>query len=93
MKGLSETMYIIIAVIVILIVALVVLTIFRIVPTGISSIAEARSNCQITAQSTCVATGTLPSSWNFADKQTDQGLLSCRDLLPSCSCDNRVLSC
>ncbi len=93
MKGLSETMYIIIAVIVILIVALVVLTIFRVVPTGISSIAEARSNCQITAQSTCAAIGTLPATWSSADKQTDQGLLSCRDLLSTCACSNRVLSC
>jgi hypothetical protein len=96
MKGLSETMYIIIAVIVILIVALVVLTIFSNVPTSVSTIADARNNCRLTAESSCAATGTLPVTWSTPSHRTDQGIIACSDsrlLGPSCACDGRSFVC
>ena len=93
MKGLSETMFIIVAVIVILIVALVILTIFGNTITRITPIAEARQNCQITAESTCASIGTLPITWGAPSENTDQGMVSCADLLPGCACSGQVLSC
>ena len=80
MKGLSQTLWIVIGIIVFLVVALVILTIFGQSIVGFSSIGQAENYCRTQAAVSCQATGSLPPTWNVANVQTPSGTQSCFEL-------------
>lgn len=64
MKGLSNTLWIVITAVIIIVIALVLLTIFARGITPISSLADFRQQCEVTASLSCRTTGFLPMNWN-----------------------------
>ncbi|MFH1444955.1 MAG: hypothetical protein ABIF08_00555 [Nanoarchaeota archaeon] len=77
MKGLSQTLYLIVAAIIILIVALVLLTMFGGTMQHVGSFAQAKSICEQEASFTCKTTGTLPSSWSIITLDVAGEQVSC----------------
>ena len=63
MKGLSQTLWIVIAIVIVLVVALVILTIFGSSTGQFATITEARNNCVLQGQSTCASASALPINW------------------------------
>lgn len=87
-KGLSQTLWIVITIVVFLVIALVVLTIFGQSIGGFASTTEARVFCENQRGTTCLATGTLPGTWytnNIRDLQTGE-LTSCSALTGETGC-------
>ena len=84
-KGLSTALRIAMIALVLLIVAVVILTIFADIIFGVSSLAEARNNCDLQAQTTCDTSGSLPVTWGVKSARTDQGVMSCQELKNGCA--------
>lgn len=64
-KGLSQTMWIVVAALVILVVALVVLSIFTKSAGNVGVLAEFRKNCELNARATCASLNTMPIDWEI----------------------------
>ncbi|MBU0953635.1 MAG: hypothetical protein KKA90_04445 [Nanoarchaeota archaeon] len=64
MRGVTQTLWIIVAAIVIMVTALVVLTIFGTSIVDFTSLGEASAFCQTQAASTCEAAKALPPTWH-----------------------------
>lgn len=97
-KGMSQTIGIVVAAIVILITALIIITIFG---SGISPIADysARRNvCLQMASTSCASYGRLPNDW-YAPVQYREGSEvktgSCAQMegLVNCRCEANTLKC
>ncbi|GEM_PF-3486410 len=63
MKGVSHTLWIVIAAVVVLVVALVVITIFGGGMQRFASITEAQGYCTMMGQSVCAVGGAEPPGW------------------------------
>ncbi len=63
MRGISETLWIIVAAIVIMVTALVVLTIFSSGISNFTTLSQAAAFCETQGRASCGATGQLPPSW------------------------------
>lgn len=85
-KGMSDTLAVVVAAIVILITALVIITIFSGAIGPVGGFAEARNNCELQARTTCTSTGGLPETWNIRTQRVEQTSYACSSL-QSCSCD------
>ncbi len=90
MKGVSQTLWIVIAVVVLLVAALVVLTIFG---GGLTPVVEATQQTNICMQQlslTCSTTGTVPPGWSsvkYTVKNGDEmSSKSCSELTGENSC-------
>ncbi|MFH1337740.1 MAG: hypothetical protein ABIH55_02600 [Nanoarchaeota archaeon] len=82
MKGLSQTLYLVVVAVVILIVALVLLTIFGAGLGGVVELSEAQGFCGTEGATSCKATGGLPINWNLpAYNVEEEGMLSCKTIL------------
>ncbi len=80
-KGITNTMWVVIASLVILIVALVVLTIFSGGLRPIQPLTSFAGNCQVQARTSCQSIGILPVNWEIPVPVNDGGqqkLMSCR---------------
>lgn len=86
-KGMSDTLAVVVAAIVILITALVIITIFSGSISPVGGIVEARSNCKIQAQTSCAAAGQLPETWNTPTHRVDQVTYPCSRLVACTRCD------
>jgi len=89
MKGLSQTIYLIVVAIVILIVALVLLTIFGGGIRQVASLTDARVQCGLEGSSSCAAIGSLPTTWNVVmwNVQSEGKTMSCAQIMEGV-CDN-----
>ena len=85
-KAVSETLWIIVSVIVVVIVAIVILTIFGNNLGPLSTITEARNNCRVQAQNTCSSAGSLPVAWSTEFRVADGTVTSCQTLLGYSTC-------
>lgn len=88
-KGVSQTMWIVIAIVVFLVIALVVLTMFGTGVQTFASISQATSFCQTQLSTSCAATGSPPVTWGADNiRMTDGTVTSCAGVTnnydPSC---------
>jgi len=89
MKGLSQTLYLVVVAVVILIVALVLLTIFGSGIGGIMQLTEAQSYCGTEGSTSCKASNNLPIDWNIPKYNVeDTGMLSCKDIYNCNTCED-----
>lgn len=65
MKGLSETLWLVMVAVVIVIVALVILTIFMSVIPLFGSVTEFTNYCTTKGRTTCSSMNALPPDWDF----------------------------
>lgn len=86
MQGMSQTLYIIVAAVVILVSALVILTVFGSGINPLASISSAESSCMINAKSTCDLTGQLPMTWESNTVNDGGKPTSCSEVLGCNSC-------
>lgn len=86
-KGMSQTLYIIIAAVVILVAALIILTILGTGLTPVASLADARANCGVTGKSLCETTGSLPFNWNSPAYNINGRIQSCAELCGAEPCN------
>jgi hypothetical protein len=82
-KGMSQTLVIIVAAVVILVTALVLLTIFGSGIAPVASITEVRNNCQTIGDASCSATGQLPPTWNAKIYKVGDLVRACSDVCES----------
>jgi len=82
-KGMSMTLTIIVAAVVILVTALVLLTIFGNSLIPIVGISQARAQCTAAAESSCGLTNQLPPTWNSPMYKVEgsEGLVACSNAL------------
>ena len=85
-KGMSMTLTIIVAAVVILVTALVLLTIFGGGMIPIASLAEAETHCGIIGDASCRATGQLPPTWWANTIKLDNKMTSCGEVCSEQSC-------
>lgn len=85
MKGVSQTLWIIVGAIVVLVIGLVVITIFSTGIMNFSSITEATSYCAMQGKVSCDTTNNLPPIWTTANMR-----IAGQDAQESCS---SVLGC
>lgn len=104
MKAMSQTLYLVVAVVVILVTAVIILAIFWQGVTPAMGIAEAKSICQTQAAVSCATFVQMPPTWSVdnmrvsgdgkaetkscAQIMTDEGYGTC-----SCNKDTRELDC
>ena len=68
MKAMSQSLYLIVAAVVILVTAIVILAIFfNIIPLA-TGITEASSICQTEASVSCASFGQMPTTWNVQNR-------------------------
>ena len=93
MKGLSQTLYLVVVAVVILIVALVLLTIFGSGVGIISGLTQNENLCITKATSTCTSINQMPVDWN-SRTLTEEGYtdkVSCKTILSLVNCkDNKL---
>ncbi|MBU0898659.1 MAG: hypothetical protein KKB03_04120 [Nanoarchaeota archaeon] len=82
MKGLSQTLYLVVVAVVILIVALVLLTIFSVGLGGVVELSKAQGFCGTEGATSCKATGGLPVDWIVPKYNVEgTGLVPCATIL------------
>ncbi|MBU0898660.1 MAG: hypothetical protein KKB03_04125 [Nanoarchaeota archaeon] len=82
MKGLSQTLYLVVVAVVILIVALVLLTIFGSGVGVITGLTQNTNLCITKATSSCTATGQMPVDWRSSVlKDKDNKPTSCYNII------------
>jgi hypothetical protein len=90
MKAMSQTLYIVVAAMVIMVTALVVLAIFFPAMVPAASLADAKNLCLTKATSACAAFNTMPPDWNVVNVDVREGGTttknSCRVLTGISSC-------
>ncbi len=79
-KGMSQTLVIIVAAVVILVTALVLLTIFSGSLTPIASISQLQAQCETAGDQSCALTGQLPPTWDAKIYIVNNEQKSCSDL-------------
>jgi hypothetical protein len=79
-KGMSQTLVIIVAAVVVLVTALILLTIFGTGMAPISTLSEARNSCRLQGESICKSTGQLPPTWDLQTIKVGGELLSCNQI-------------
>ena len=86
MKGLSETIIIVITAVVILVAALVILVIFQggIGPSG--DFASARNLCVSKYKVSCPLERGPPADWNTKNVRVGSAYMACSELAPNCAC-------
>lgn len=89
-KGMSMTLTIIVAAVVILVTALVLLTIFGTGITPVASIAEAKAQCTFQAETLCKTTGTHPPTWNMKTMNVGGELKSCEEVCIAGGCKENL---
>jgi hypothetical protein len=79
LKGMSMTLTIIVAAVVILVTALVILTIFGqgMIPVG--TLTDIRNQCTLTNKQLCETTGTVSPTWSLNTFIVDGKPWSCKD--------------
>ena len=82
-KGMTQTLQLVVAAIVVLIVALVLLTIFSGGIRQVATMTEARALCGTEGATTCATAGSLPVSWSVAMwyVQAEGRTVSCLELM------------
>ena len=86
MRGISETLWIIVAAIVIMVTALVVLTIFSSGISNFTTITQAQAFCETQGRSSCGVTGQLPPSWQAQTVKVDGAVNSCFGVTGKSNC-------
>ncbi|MFH1294752.1 MAG: hypothetical protein ABIH90_02305 [Candidatus Aenigmatarchaeota archaeon] len=86
-KGLSQTLWIVMAAVVVIVIALVMLTIFGGGIAPITTLTEFTNQCKNTAAISCQTTGLMPLNWN-AQVNIGGSLKSCASELSEMSCDD-----
>ncbi len=90
-RGISETLWIIVAAIVIMVTALVVLTIFSGGISNVSQFTAAKSTCVTQYTVSCKTTGQAPASWQAKTVRDENGVLtSCSVVASGCLCTKGV---
>jgi hypothetical protein len=95
MKGMSQTLYIVVAAIVVLVAALVVITILAGGVQQVASITQAQALCQTSAAASCSTANAMPPTWNSDTVRIGDGApTSCSEVegLGGCTCDNYQLA-
>lgn len=82
----SQTLFIIVAAVVILVAALVILTILGTGLTPVATLADARANCGFTGRSLCETTGSLPYNWDLPAYNVNGKIQSCAQLCGPAPC-------
>ncbi|MBU0953637.1 MAG: hypothetical protein KKA90_04455 [Nanoarchaeota archaeon] len=86
-RGISQTLWIIVAAIVIMVTALVVLTIFGAGITPVTNLTSAKSSCVAQFEISCVATGTnTPPGWTASTLKLPDGSVTSCSKLTTCEC-------
>jgi len=95
MKGVSHTLWIVVAAVVILVVALVIVTIFGGGITRFSSITEAKNYCMLVGQPVCAMGGPEPVGWSDANMKVGTEDKSCKIVcgIWSSVCVNKRFTC
>ena len=79
MKGISQTLYLIVVAVVLIVVALVLLTIFSGGIQTVVEFSEAQNLCSTTAGTSCKTGAGLPVDWTIPKHVVkDRGLMSCK---------------
>ncbi len=87
MRGISATLWIVIAIVVFIVAALVIVTIFSGGVQQVSSITQASALCQQTCQASCSATGNPPVTWRAPTVIINNEPSSCYDVTGGdCTC-------
>ncbi len=88
MKAVSQTLWIVITIVVIIVAALVVITVFSTGITQVTSLSEAESICSQWCASSCAAIGSEPINWNAKTIKVGDTMKSCSDsdVYGPCSC-------
>ena len=73
MKAMSQTMYLVVAAIVIMVTALVVIVIFWQGVTPAIGLTEAKSMCQTQATISCTSMNQMPPTWNVENVKIKEG--------------------
>lgn len=97
MKAMSNTLYLVVAAVVILVTAVVVLAIFFQGVTPATGITSAKSLCMTEATMSCATYGKMPPTWNIQNRKvTENGKtvdMSCSQVMlrsglkTDCTCD------
>lgn len=90
MKAMSQTMYLVVAAIIIMVTAVVVIAIFWQGITPAIGLTEAASLCQTQATISCTSMNQMPPTWYVQNMKTTRGTLSCADLVAG-GCGNLVI--
>ena len=91
MKAMSQTLYLVVAAIVILVTAVVVLAIFfNVIPLA-TGLTEASSICQTEATMSCATYGKMPPTWNIQNRKVvdKDGItkdMSCAQVMEDMDC-------
>ena len=86
LKGMTMTLTIIVAAVVILVTALVILTIFGSGIANVSSLAEAKVHCQTVGQASCSITGSVPPTWMANTVKQGNVMKSCSEICTASTC-------
>jgi hypothetical protein len=92
MEGMSQTLYIIVAAIVILVTAVVIVSMFVLGVQPAVGIAQAGSLCQTQLATSCSTFGQNPATWNVQNIQVKNSAgtvstKSCAQLVTGCTCN------
>jgi hypothetical protein len=85
MRGLSNTLWIVVVSIVIVVVALIILTIFAKVIPIFGSVTEFDNYCKTKGMTTCSSLGALPPDWDF-EVSIGEGTSTCAKATGYSSC-------
>jgi hypothetical protein len=79
MRGITQTLWIVIALVVLIVAALVVLTIFSTGVQNVASLTQAKAVCGAQGRASCTAAGSLPITWGVPNIriQENNGVYSC----------------
>jgi hypothetical protein len=86
MKGMSQTLYILVAAIIIVVTAVVIITVFIQGVQPAIGLSEAKSLCQTELAVSCSTFGQVPATWNVQSKNVDGGYQSCAQITGTSSC-------
>lgn len=100
MKAMSQTMYLVVAAIIIMVTAVVVIAIFWQGVTPAIGLTEAKSLCLTQATTSCTTMNQMPPTWNVPNVKVIEGTktetISClqvisKEGLSTCTCNNNKL--
>ena len=80
MKAMSQTIYIVVAAVVIIVTGILVLAIFQGALAPAVGLTEAASLCQTQATLSCNSMNQMPPTWNTKNMKTTDGMKSCAEL-------------
>ena len=100
MKAMSQTLVIVVAVVVILVTGLIVMAIFNQAASNVMPMFQAKAICQTEASGSCAGFDKLPATWNvqnkkYLDEKGEETTGSCANLFSGqeCGCKDGVFKC